>query len=65
MKCASCGANNPDGNKFCGDCGKELAPSSEGAGEKSRRKCAACGRALTEEANACPYCGHWVKRSLF
>jgi rRNA maturation endonuclease Nob1 len=65
MKCASCGADNPEGKKFCGDCGKELKEVHAGANGDSTRKCSECGRSLEEESNVCPYCGHWVKRSMF
>jgi rRNA maturation endonuclease Nob1 len=60
MKCSNCGSENPDGKRFCGDCGKELATE---AG--TTRKCSACGRSLTEETNVCQFCGHWVKRNMF
>ncbi len=28
MKCSACGAENPDGKEFCGDCGADLTPDS-------------------------------------
>ncbi|MDH3364448.1 MAG: zinc ribbon domain-containing protein [Thermoplasmata archaeon] len=65
MKCRSCGSENPEGKKFCGDCGKDLAEASAGREEEPGRKCSACGRSIDMETNACPYCGHWVKRSMF
>jgi rRNA maturation endonuclease Nob1 len=65
MKCSNCGSDNPDGKKFCGDCGKELEEPTDAVEEDHGRKCSSCGRALTEETNVCPYCGRWVKRSMF
>ena len=66
MKCNNCGSENPEGQKFCGDCGKEMAvATTPAADDDSMRKCSSCGRTLTMETNVCPYCGRWVKRSMF
>jgi rRNA maturation endonuclease Nob1 len=65
MKCRNCGSENPDGKKFCGDCGKELEVTPVAAEGTPERKCSACGRTLEMETNVCPFCGHWVKRSMF
>jgi len=51
MICAGCGANNPDGMKFCGKCGASLAASCSACGFDSPpgfRFCGRCGRSLTE-----------------
>lgn len=65
MKCKNCGSDNPDGKKFCGDCGKELVEAPKAAEGELERKCSSCGRGLDMETNVCPFCGHWVKRSMF
>ena len=44
--CASCGAENPDGVKFCGSCGSPLA-----------RACPACGAATAPGQAFCFECG--------
>jgi len=51
MKCPSCGADNPDGKKFCGDCGKALP-------QQLFRMCMKCGRSINWDSNLCPYCGY-------
>lgn len=65
MKCGNCGSDNPEGKKFCGDCGKELTEASAAAEAAPGRKCSSCGRAIDMETNVCPFCGQWVKRSMF
>src|SRR5437763_3334033 len=44
--CPSCGAENPDGARFCATCGSALAAA-----------CATCGATLTEGARFCAACG--------
>ena len=46
MPCPSCGTNNPDGKKFCVECGMPLALS-----------CALCGAALVGNEKFCGECG--------
>ena len=46
MRCPACGAENPDGKRFCGDCGASLAAS-----------CAACGAPLEPGKRFCGDCG--------
>ena len=58
MKCAKCGQDNPDGMRFCGHCGNELAPPAVTPGEMRNRHCVSCGRVIGWDANACQYCGH-------
>jgi len=65
MKCSNCGSENPEGKKFCGDCGRELSGDVKVAKGEPERTCSSCGRTLTMETNVCPFCGTWVKRSMF
>jgi class 3 adenylate cyclase/tetratricopeptide (TPR) repeat protein len=47
--CTSCGADNRDGVKFCGECGAVLAVTCSGCGtanEPGRKFCGECGAAL-------------------
>ena len=47
--CTSCGASNPEGQKFCGHCGASLAaacPSCGASHEPGQRFCGECGTAL-------------------
>src|SRR5215475_9000894 len=46
MECPSCGAANPDGKKFCGDCGTPLP-----------MRCSACGAANPPGKKFCGDCG--------
>ncbi|MEO5985537.1 MAG: adenylate/guanylate cyclase domain-containing protein [Candidatus Limnocylindria bacterium] len=46
MTCANCGAENPDGKKFCLECGARLGAA-----------CAACGEARVGDAKFCGECG--------
>ena len=46
MRCPACGAENPDGSKFCLECGVALA-----------RACPTCGTALPSHAKFCNECG--------
>jgi class 3 adenylate cyclase/tetratricopeptide (TPR) repeat protein len=46
--CPSCGADNPDGARFCLRCGAALAT------------CERCGSELPPDATFCPACGHRV-----
>ncbi len=60
--CPSCSAQNPEGNKFCGSCGKTLQPSMEkcpscGAENLVTNKfCGECGKPMISEV-ICPKCG--------
>ncbi len=45
--CANCGTTNPDGAKFCLNCGTKLA-----------QICPACGTELPADAKFCLNCGH-------
>jgi class 3 adenylate cyclase/tetratricopeptide (TPR) repeat protein len=49
--CASCGAENPAGNRFCGDCGSALAlrcPACGAENPDGKSFCGDCGAALAE-----------------
>ncbi len=62
MRCDSCGSTNPEGMKFCGNCGKPLQmapqPPPPVTTEMKARNCVACGRAIPWDAGICMYCGH-------
>jgi len=58
MKCEACGAMNPEGMKFCGNCGRPLASVSAGPTETRTRICVQCGRPISWDAQLCMYCGH-------
>ncbi|MGB9676048.1 MAG: SPFH domain-containing protein [Candidatus Bathyarchaeales archaeon] len=65
--CPSCGAKNPVGTKFCGNCGASLAPQEKVICPKCKAEnpagmkfCGNCGSPLTQPASAevtCPKCG--------
>ena len=46
MRCASCGFENPEGLKFCNECGTSL-----------KRRCAQCGFENAPQAKFCGECG--------
>src|ERR1041385_8774378 len=51
--CANCGAENPAGNRFCGDCGTPLAAACPECGAENppgQRFCGQCGTALNAPA---------------
>jgi predicted amidophosphoribosyltransferase len=51
MQCPSCGAQAPDQQRFCGDCGTPLTRSCPACGEAAaagQRFCGACGTALPD-----------------
>ena len=51
MECPSCSAVNPEGNKFCGECGTPLALVCASCGTPSdsgKKFCGECGAALAE-----------------
>jgi hypothetical protein len=53
MKCPSCGSDNREGAKFCGECAAPLAaalacPSCGTANPKGRKFCDSCGQPLAE-----------------
>ena len=58
MICSHCGADNPPNQKFCGECGTQLAagcPNCGATNPPGQRFCGECGTALaTEVASARP-----------
>lgn len=58
MKCARCGADVPEGMRFCGMCGGHADAPAVTPDEPRSRHCVSCGRALAFDANVCQYCGH-------
>lgn len=61
MKCPKCGAENPDGQKFCGDCGRSLSEPL-----RSRQglvKCPNCGFDNPEGKRFCAGCGSMIPRT--
>jgi len=57
LRCEACGSVNPEGMKFCGNCGRPLAGPPVVAETKSR-VCVGCGRPIGWDANICMYCGY-------
>ena len=50
MRCSKCGAENPEGKKFCGDCGAMMenrCPQCSADNAPGKRFCGDCGAALT------------------
>jgi membrane protease subunit (stomatin/prohibitin family) len=62
--CPNCGHQNPEGNKFCAQCGSPLQPKGVkcpncGADNPSTNKfCAQCGKPLASTPKNCPKCGY-------
>jgi class 3 adenylate cyclase len=55
MRCPSCGFENPDGLKFCNDCGallRMLCAECEFANQPQAKFCGACGAAILPQAGA-------------
>ena len=49
MRCSKCGSDNPEGKKFCGDCGAPLTnrcPKCNTENPPGKRFCGDCGTAL-------------------
>ena len=61
--CSSCGAQNPEGNKFCAQCGSVLqpkgikCPNCGADNPPSNRICSSCGKQMTPSMIKCPKCG--------
>jgi membrane protease subunit (stomatin/prohibitin family) len=61
--CPSCGAQNPEGNKFCAQCGDSMQP--KGAkcpscgtdNPPSNKFCSNCGKSMTPQTITCSKCG--------
>ncbi|MBI3801355.1 MAG: zinc ribbon domain-containing protein, partial [Deltaproteobacteria bacterium] len=57
MRCASCGFENPEGTKFCGECGSSLTNRCPGCGVDNPLQfkfCGACGTSLRAGEQAAP-----------
>jgi class 3 adenylate cyclase/tetratricopeptide (TPR) repeat protein len=52
MKCLKCGAEQPEGSKFCGDCGGKM-----------EIPCPKCSKANPSENSFCNECGHDLRKS--
>ena len=55
MRCAKCGAENPAGKRFCGDCGAPLANRCGQCGAENppeKKFCGDCGSALGKDVGA-------------
>jgi class 3 adenylate cyclase/tetratricopeptide (TPR) repeat protein len=55
MRCSNCKSDNPDGKRFCGDCGAALAnicPKCGADNPDGKRFCGECGAALGANASA-------------
>ena len=57
MKCEGCGVSNPEGMKFCGNCGRPLVVPAVVPMESKTRNCVGCGRPIGWDAAICMYCG--------
>lgn len=60
MYCAQCGAQLPEGVRFCDKCGaaREGGPGSQGAfGGATTTHCRNCGRLIPAQAETCSGCG--------
>lgn len=55
--CPSCQAVNPEGLKFCTQCGSSLEPEKAASEDKSGVKCPVCGEMLHKDAKFCGHCG--------
>ena len=57
MKCQGCGTENPDGKKYCGECGIKLPELSAWVQSATLRRCQSCGKSTALDASFCPSCG--------
>lgn len=61
--CSSCGAQNPEGNKFCAQCGTGLQPKGVKCpncgteNPQGNKFCSNCGKSMTPSSITCPKCG--------
>ena len=61
MKCPSCGVENPEGQRFCGECGASMSePPLRRAGVLI---CPNCGFANPEGRRYCTDCGSMIPRT--
>ncbi len=52
IKCTNCNQENPDGSKFCSNCGKKL---------EVFITCSSCGGQIAYGSSFCPFCGKNLK----
>ena len=52
MRCPQCGSSNPEGAKFCNECGSKFPPG-----------CHVCGKMNALDSKFCSECGHRLKSS--
>ncbi len=57
MKCAFCGASNPDGSKFCLECGSSISAPPKAVKEEVGVKCGKCGKINPKNEKFCLECG--------
>jgi membrane protease subunit (stomatin/prohibitin family) len=68
--CPSCGGQNPEGNKFCAQCGSSLqpkgtkCPSCGAENPPSNKFCGNCGKSMAPSAVICPKCGSANQQGL-
>ena len=61
--CPNCGAQNPEGNKFCAQCGgsmqpkRAICPSCGAENPPTNKFCGNCGKPMTPSTITCPKCG--------
>jgi len=60
MKCQKCGAENPEGQKFCGECGHNLEEPPQA--RLGVVKCPNCGFDNPEGRRFCADCGSMIPR---
>ena len=58
MKCEGCGSVNPEGMRFCGNCGRPLMAPPASPADVRPRNCVGCGRPIGWDAMICMYCGY-------
>ncbi len=66
MQCGSCGFDNPEGTKFCEECGTKLVRACPSCGREVRptaKFCGECGTALTGKAKGKGKQGETAKRA--
>jgi len=57
-QCPSCGATNPEGDPFCGQCGSPMGMQTEAPAPRSATvMCPQCGRAVPLGKKFCAWCG--------
>ena len=60
-RCKNCGAEIPEGQKYCGACG---FPVEDPEYMRKLRPCKTCGKMVARSARVCPNCGKKLKHPL-